>query len=244
VRNIPIFMIVAAPIVALTLREWALRLSAAAPAQWLGKAVRAVERLAAQTGATDRIARLHLASAAGVLLLVAFFYGPAPSYKFRAEYDPKRYPSRALDVLRGPQSGQAIFTDDEWGDYLIYQLYPNKKVFVDGRADFYGSKFEEKYIDVMKVKYDWEENLSRYGVDTILLSPDTSLAGALKESQRWRTVYDDGVAIVFRTIRSTPESQQVSAVHQNSGTDRDRKITKSENRDLPITKSNLRSEPI
>jgi hypothetical protein len=36
-------------------------------------------------------------------------------------------------------------------------------------------------------------------VDTVLLPVDTALAGALKQSARWRPVHQDGTAIVFRT---------------------------------------------
>jgi hypothetical protein len=120
-------------------------------------------------------------------------------------------------------------------------LYPNTKVFVDGRADFYGSKFNEKYIDVMNVKYDWEKNLNRYGIDTILLQPDAALAGALKESSRWRVIYDDGTAIVFRAAR-TREGEQFSAAGKGSGTTGDCKVANSELRDLRDTKSQPRSE--
>ncbi len=97
-----------------------------------------------------------------------------------------------------------IFTNDEWGDYLIWSLYPSNQVFVDGRSDFYGDDFENKYLDVLNVKYGWEKTLGRFGVDTILLPPDAPLAGALKESSRWRAVYDDGVALVFRPSAETP----------------------------------------
>ena len=75
-------------------------------------------------------------------------------------------------------------------------------MFVDGRSDFYGNDFEDKYLDVMNVKYGWEKTLAGFGVDTILLPPDAPLTGALKESSRWRVVYDDGVALVFRSDRA------------------------------------------
>ena len=82
---------------------------------------------------------------------------------------------------------------------MIYKLSPlGFKVFVDGRSDFYGGKFGQDYIDVMNVKYNWQQTLDRYGVDTILMPSDAPLAGALKESRRWRVAYDDGMAIVFR----------------------------------------------
>jgi hypothetical protein len=126
---------------------------------------------------------------------------------------------------------------------LIYRLYPANKVFIDGRSDFYGSTFNEKYLDVMNVRYDWEKNLDQYHVNTILLPPTASLASTLKESRRWRPVYDDGVAIVFRAADAgSTEANQVSAV-SHGGKDRDREITKSQTRDLTITITNTRSEP-
>ncbi len=70
---------------------------------------------------------------------------------------------------------------------------------MDGRSDFYGDDFEEKYIDVLNVKYGWEKTLSGFGVDTILMPPSAPLSGALKESSHWRVVYDDGIALVFRS---------------------------------------------
>ena len=174
------------------------------------------EAAAAEFGAVDRLPRLHAASAVVVVALAAAFYMPAASFKFQAEYDPARYPSKALDVLRSSDSHR-IFTHDEWGDYLIYNLYPLKKVFVDGRSDFYGATFDEKYIDVLNVKYDWEQNLSRYDVDTIVMPVDSALTGALKQSRSWRVVYDDGIAIVFRhgARPQTPNSEV--AQHQISG---------------------------
>jgi hypothetical protein len=51
----------------------------------------------------------------------------------------------------------------------------------------------------MSVKHDWEKLLDRHGINTMLLPVGTPLAGALKETERWRRVYDDGVAIVFRS---------------------------------------------
>ena len=143
------------------------------------------------------------------------------------------FPAGALGVL-GSDPSARVFTKDQWGDYLIWSLYPKQKVFVDGRSDFYGDDFEEKVIDVFNVKQGWEKTLSRFGVNTILLSPDTPLAGALKESVRWRVVYDDGVALVFRPAGWTGQ-QTISAASWAGGTSRDREITKTERRDPAIT---------
>jgi hypothetical protein len=116
-----------------------------------------------------------------------------------AAAEPALAPNKLFEPSKLFEPNQRIFTHDEWGDYLIYKLSPRGfKVFVDGRSDFYGGKFGQEYIDVLEVKYNWQQTLDRYRVDTILLPCDAALSGALKESRRWRVAYDDGMAIVFR----------------------------------------------
>ena len=94
------------------------------------------------------------------------------------------------------------------------------------------------------MKYGWENTLTRFGVDTILLPPNTPLTGALKISNRWRLVYDDGVALVFRyaapqqpAVRNvaTDGDIPVSAMPaMDRETSRDREVTKTEAGDPAI----------
>jgi hypothetical protein len=140
-------------------------------------------------------------------------------------------------VLRGDPSAR-VFTHDEWGDYLIWRLYPTGRVFVDGRSDFYGDDFENQYIEVMNVSHDWQKILDGFGVNTILLPPSAALCGVLKEDSRWRTVYDDGVALIFRAV---PRDAQPAAGKTTSvasladGAGRDREVTKTLTGDQAIT---------
>jgi hypothetical protein len=233
-RNVPIFMIAAAPLVAGAMEEWLARLPELQVAEWLRSAARKFNLIAAETGATDDLPRWHLASVAGAAVVAALLYAPSPPKLFRAEFDPKSHPAAAIETLRSDPSAR-IFTFDQWGDYLIYRLYPRTKVFVDGRSDFYGDDFEQKCADVLNVRYDWEKTLNGFGVDTILLPPSAPLAGALKESSRWRVVYDDGVALVFRPAQKTAR-ESISAA-TGGGKGRDREVTKTEASDREITKT-------
>ena len=210
-RNIPIFMIAAAPPVAAAIQEWLLQLPEIHVADWLRNAGRRFNSLAAEMGETDAIMRWHLVSAAGIVLVASLLYAPHPPKKFRSEFDPTSYPAAALAKL-GRDPGTRIFTHDEWGDYLIWTGH---KVFVDGRSDFYGDDFEEHYIDVLNVKYGWEKTLGSFGVDTILMPPIAPLSGALKESSRWQVVYDDGIALVFRSTQRTVSATTSVTVSSN-----------------------------
>ncbi len=231
-RNIPIFMIVAAPMVAAAAAAGLQYLPTAPVAAWLQRAAARFNRVVRETSETDAIGRWHLASVAGVALVVALLYAPHPPKRFRAEFDPQRYPANAVSAL-GRYPAARVFTFDQWGDYLIYRLYPRSRVFVDGRSDFYGDDFETKLLAVLNVNYGWDQTLARFGVDTVLMPPDSPLTGALKESNRWRVVYDDGVALLFRA-RGQALGDRASAA-TGGGSGRDREVTKTPTSDQLIT---------
>src|SRR5581483_7581470 len=205
VRNVPIFMIVAAPLTATALVDWLGSLSRAQIAGWIRKAAELVHAASEEIAPIERLWRVHAIPAAILVLLGLAMRSPAAGPALKPEYDAKAYPAGALAVLQNP--ALRIFTNDEWGDYLLYQRSPQGgKVFWDGRSDFYGGENLEKWLGVLGVKWNWQETLDRYGVDTILLPPDAPLATTLKESSRWRVVYDDGIAIVFRPAVSAAAS--------------------------------------
>ena len=231
-RNIPIFMILVAPMVAAVADAGLRRLPTAAVAAWLQRAAAWFNRIMRETSETDAIGRWHLASLAGVALVAALLYAPHPPKGFRAEFDPKRYPADAVSAL-GQYPAARVFTFDQWGDYLIYRLYPRSRVFVDGRSDFYGEDFETKLLEVLNVNYGWDQTLARFAVDTVLMPPNSPLTGALKESSRWRVVYDDGVALVFRARGQALGDRASAAIGGGSG--RDREVTKTQTGDRPIT---------
>ena len=234
-RNLPLYAIVATPMVAAAMDAWIRKLPTLEIADWLKRAARKFVAVATETAETEALPRWHLLSAAAILLVAALVYAPAPPRHFRPEYDPASYPAGAIALLRQSPSAR-IFTHDEWGDYLIYRLYPKTRVFVDGRSDFYGPVFEQKYLDVLNVKYDWENTLGLFGIDTILLPPSAPLAGALKESSRWHVVYDDGVALVFRPA-GKGSGDIISSTLRGGGRGRDREVTKTEARDPLIAES-------
>ena len=209
VRNMPVFMLAAAPVVALPLTEWLKTLSGAPIAGWLRRFFGGAEDIGAEIAPLERPWRLHAIPVAIMVLLAVAIQSPNAGKKLKPEYDPERYPAAALSLLEQP--GLRIFTQDEWGDYLLYQLWPKGvKVFVDGRSDFYGPNFGQDYIDILNVKYNWEKTLARYGVNTILMPVDSTLAGAVKESRNWRVVYDDTRAIVFRKTGASAEQVSTS----------------------------------
>lgn len=212
-RNIPIFAIVAAPLVAQAVVSLLSSLQMA-EALWVRRVVAEIRGFCSEMDHMEAIPRLHLVCAGLVWLVGSILYAPAPPARFVAEHDSTTFPARAIDKIMREGMGNRIFSTDDWSGYLIYRTYPTIKVFIDGRSDYYGPKFGEEYADLMRVKYDWEDRLRKYDIRTILVPANSVLSPALKGSRHWSCVYDDGVAIIFRSVVS---DQQVSAALSGGG---------------------------
>lgn len=240
-RNLPLFAIAASPVVARGLMSAIQAAEGSGLASFIGRTARWFTRATVSFEETDRLPRFFVTSALAIALIgsLLLLTPVAPGVydnKFVSTYDPKSYPEKVLPLLRAAESHH-IFAEDEWGDYLIYQLYPQKKVFIDGRSDFYGDAFGERYLDLMNVHFDWQKTLDQYAIDTIVIAPRFALASTLKISRDWRVVYDDGTSLVFRRNRSPKDS----LVTSSEGASRDRATAEQNNSDRPITQPNPRS---
>jgi hypothetical protein len=95
-------------------------------------------------------------------------------------------------------STEPVFSTDAWGGYLIYRLYPERKVVVDDRHDLYGSGRIRQYLILTQAEPGWEGVLKEWQIRMAVLPTDSTLANLLRELPReWRVVYEDKVAVVF-----------------------------------------------
>jgi hypothetical protein len=230
-RNVPLFSVACAPLIAQGIVAL-IRAAKSSPLnERIGKAAAWFQSASASVEVTDRIGRVYLVSAAGFAVVALLLFAPKPlNDRFVSAFDPKIFPEGALPALTSPETHR-IWAQDQWGDYLIYKLYPATKVFIDGRSDFYGDDFGNEYLGLLDVQVGWDKTLDRYAIDTVVVSPKLALSSTLKVSRDWRVVYDDHYSIVFR--RNTPQTRSFASDGEGSG--RDRVIAKSRNVDHMIT---------
>jgi len=78
-----------------------------------------------------------------------------------------------------------------WGGYMIWTLYPNYHVFIDGRADLYGDHFLNQYAHAYYLTNDWPELLDKFHVEAVVLPPDAPLITGLEGLRHWKVLYAD-----------------------------------------------------
>lgn len=186
-RHIPLFAVVAAPLIGRPLTE----------------AVAAVPRLAAGLLAPPppTAPRLRIVNAAllALALAAAGAYVSAELGKFDAALA-GRYPVAAVDYLeRSGLAGQHGFNSYNWGGYLVWRGLP---VFVDGRADVYGDEFLRLYLRAYLASPRWREAFAAFPVEYVLMEPDSPLVAVLLASGEWHSAYSDAVAVVLTPGRA------------------------------------------
>jgi hypothetical protein len=108
-------------------------------------------------------------------------------------------PAAAVQYLKEhPQPGK-LFNSYNWGGYLLWSL-PEYPVFIDGRTDLYDDEMITQWLQVMGAKEGWENVLSDYGINLILVEKDATLAHVLDFAQTWHLTYQDDHAVIYRRM--------------------------------------------
>ena len=215
VRHVPIFAIVAAPILVAQLsRVWN---------DWAqDKARNSVVGILRDLGNEFAGKSLRATIWAPVMVFgLSMSMSAAKGDTWPDEFPKVKFPvalvtqySAKIAPVSGPMP--RIFTSDEWGDYLTYRFYPRIRIFVDGRSDLLGPALGKEYVQMARGGHEWEQLLNRYGIEMAIVPVEWPLAELLKRNAGWRLVKDDGLSILFERRAPVLMKSEVSAERSNS----------------------------
>ena len=156
----------------------------------------------AASSARDSDVRVPLGAAAAMIASIALIVGPislsiSGTTVSLGAPGQTGYPSAGAEYVREHFSGRRMFNDYNAGGYLIYKLYPDVPVFVDGRTDFYGNDLLRDYIHIDHADAGWSDLLTKYGVEVILVDKDLPLVKALSDSGDWQQDFAGKTEVVY-----------------------------------------------
>jgi hypothetical protein len=193
VRNINLFAVIVAPLVAVYLscawRAWRTRGMADAPS---GRTTR--------PGVTPAKAVLNLALAAVIAGGVLVESAPGLTYAHNVRMQARRFPAGAVAYLRAHRPAGPLLNSYDWGGYLIWTLYRRVRVYVDGRPDMYGDRFMDRFVRTWQAQPGWQTTLRGQGVRLVLVEPTSGLGHALATTRGWRVAYRDRVSVLYERI--------------------------------------------
>jgi len=121
----------------------------------------------------------------------AKFIGLVPSFEERPT---RALPEAHVRFLAGHAVPGNGFNAYRFGGFLMFRLYPQERVFMDGRNDLYGTFREEVYNRILFTEPGWSEvwddAVARYDLGWVLVDATDPLAFELGRSLLWRRVPD------------------------------------------------------
>jgi hypothetical protein len=118
------------------------------------------------------------------------------SIRTRAGFPASDLPVAASATVASLPVSARILAPDTFGGYLIYRFNGERKVFFDGRSDFYGTEFIGRYSRLLDLGTGWRKEFNRWGFTHALLPPDCPLISAL-EADGWQELHRDRTAVLL-----------------------------------------------
>jgi len=132
-----------------------------------------------------------LALAAG-----AIASGPAAVRKVQKTFS-QDYPTECVEVVRQHDLQGNMFNTYRWGGYLIWKLWPEHQVFIDGRADVMGKELMDDFRTAHKLNPGWREVLDKYHVQWVIISASSPLCRGLRLDPDFRLLHSTDNAELF-----------------------------------------------
>jgi hypothetical protein len=189
-RNIALFALVALPTVAAALSE---------VVPWFARDPRDDEN--------DRFAWIPRFGLPALAMSMSFVVAALLVHGESASRDNLADPALAA-LARQPGAHRVLCTDFAWCGLLVGK--PNVRVFLDGRADPYPERVWNDYLEIARLRPQWQQKLADYRVDAIVAGRDVPLDQALAAAGGWRAAYADKRYRLW--LRSG--AAQLGAVHQ------------------------------
>jgi len=187
VRHIPIFVLVAVPMLSASAQFW---LEERGTRPWLGSTTRSPR-------SPRRLVNAMILAAFVVFTIVRMRVVIRDQPKTEAQH----FPAAAVSFLTRERPPGPILNNYNWGGYLIAKMYPQYRVFIDGRADLYGDSFMDDFYATYHLTDGWERPIMQWQIQTILLPPDAPLVTALRSRPGWKQIYADPQSVVLTQTR-------------------------------------------
>ncbi len=129
------------------------------------------------------------------------------------------YPYKSAGFMRDQKPKPRIFNHFDWGGFLMWELWPDYKPFIDGRV--LSLKVLNTYQQVLyearpDYHYNWKQILSYYDINVVIIPPVNAIGryvtlfGSLVEDAGWTAVYMDDVSFIF--LKNRGEHKRI--IHQ------------------------------
>jgi len=99
-----------------------------------------------------------------------------------------------------------MYNSYELGGPIIFSLYPEYKVFIDGRIDVYGEKIVNDYYNI-RYGENWIGLIEKYNIDFFIIDNKADIGRILLMNESYKLAYFDEYYAVY--IKNVPKYENI-----------------------------------
>jgi hypothetical protein len=161
------------------------------------------ESLKSDPEIVKRYSRFRMIGLTLIILIVGYTVGSSffrfvSGTPFELRVSSKYYPVGAVEVIKKYNLKGNILPHFEWGEYLLWTLYPDCKVGMDGRYDtVYKDEVCNDYFDFIFARENWRNILNKYPAHMVLVRSESKICSLLANDPDWSFVYAGEGSVLF-----------------------------------------------
>jgi hypothetical protein len=127
---------------------------------------------------------------------------------------PFRVPTGAVEFMKSHPIEGRLFNADRFGGYCLWELYPPRQVYIDGRFIIRSAPFFKEYLDLCNYPERFDSLARAQGITqavlpTAIFLMHMPLVKWLYRSNDWALVYTDGASALFYTKSSASTTRPI-----------------------------------
>ena len=132
----------------------------------------------------------HGAALVPLAVLAALFWLRQPEVAAETGFSPETYPVQAAEAIAGLPASSRIFASSRVGGYLEYRFDGRRKIWIDGRMDYFGTEPYLQYEQIALGQPGWQATLEQVGFTHAVVESSLPEARTLARAG-WRQIYSD-----------------------------------------------------
>jgi len=181
-RHLTIFVLAAAPVIALVLSEYWSTIAANKPK-------------ASVLGLLNDFSRQLTTWSTGTSLFIPatiLILAHVPGMHWPTTFpDTEGLPVTLIQKNADLLADSRVFASDQIADYLIFRNYPKQRVFFDSRHNYYGDKIGDEYLAIAEGGTEWNRLLEQYDIGVLLCKIGSPLDSLVTAAGGWYVVDSD-----------------------------------------------------
>jgi hypothetical protein len=156
--------------------------------------LRGFTKISAELRRMDR--EQHGGALAALAVLAVLVWLNQPSVVARTGFPPERFATGTYQTIAGLAESSRIFASMLDGGYICYRSNGTRKIWIDGRVDYFGQAPYQQFQQIVGTKPGWKATLGQVDFTHAVVQLRYPVAAALEEAG-WRRLYSDQRYVVL-----------------------------------------------